>query len=96
MREPDPVRLRDEPESSAVAVEAPGTALLDDFEAGFVVPVHQLVGHLAGGSLVGQLDCLGAEPLNADDGDQGVRQKTADGGVRTEVFELDQLLTPGR
>ena len=73
--------------SAAVAVEAPGPALLDDFEAGLVVAVEQLVRDLAGGRLVGELEGLGAEPLHADDGDEPVRQDAADGGVGLEVFE---------
>ena len=48
VREADAVRLGDEAEQRAVAVEAPGPALLDDLEAGLVVAVEQLVGDLAG------------------------------------------------
>ena len=48
VREADAVRLGDEAEERAVAVEAPGAALLDDLEARLVVAVEQLVRHLAG------------------------------------------------
>ena len=43
VREADAVRLGDEPEQRAVAVEAPRAALLDDLEARLVVAVEQLV-----------------------------------------------------
>ena len=81
VRQADAVRLGDEAEERAVAVEAPGPALLDDLEARLVVAVEQLVRDLAGGVLVGQLERLGAEPLDADDGDQRVREDAADGGA---------------
>ena len=87
VREADAVRLGDQAEERAVAVEAPGPALLDDLEARLVVAVEQLVGDLAGGGLVGELQRLGAEPLDADDGDQRVGQDAADGGVGLELFE---------
>ena len=70
VRQADAVRLGDQAEQRAVAVEAPGPALLDDLEARLVVAVEQFVGHLAGGRLVGQFQGLGAEPLHADDRDQ--------------------------
>ena len=47
VRQADAVRLGDQPEQRAVAVEAPGPALLDDLEPGLVVAVEQLVGDLA-------------------------------------------------
>ena len=85
--EADALRLGDQAEERAVAVEAPGPALLDDLEPRLVVAVEQLVGDLAGRVLVGQLERLRAEPLHADDGDQGIREDAADGGVGLEVFE---------
>ena len=48
VREADALRLGDEAEERAVAVEAPGPALLDDLEARLVVAVEQLVGDPAG------------------------------------------------
>jgi hypothetical protein len=71
MRQADAVGLRDQAEERAVAVEAPGPALLDQLQAGLVVAVEQLVGDLAGRGLVGQLQRLGAEPLDAHDGRPG-------------------------
>ena len=96
MREPDAMCLGDEPESRTVTVEAPRPALLDDLEPVLVVPVEQLVGDLAGGRLVCQLERLRAEPLDADDGDKAVGKDATHGGVRPEVFELDHPRTPGR
>ena len=42
--EADAASLGNETVRGAVAVEAPGAPLLDDFEAGFVVPVEDLLG----------------------------------------------------
>ena len=74
--------LRDEPEEGAVTVEAPGPAVLDDFKAGLVMAVEKLVRHLAAGSLVRQLKCLGPEPLHADYRRQGVRASGRQGRFR--------------
>ena len=88
IRQPNAVRLGDEPEEAAVAVEAPGPALLNDFQARLVVAVQEDVGDAASGILVGQLDGLGAEPLDVHDGDETVGQDAADGGVGPEVEPL--------
>ena len=77
----------------AVAVEAPRAAVLDDLEARLVVAVEQLVGDPAGWRLVGQLERLGAEPLDADDRDDLLRQDAADGGVGLEVFEASHVFS---
>src|SRR5688572_24640123 len=92
MRESDAMRLGNESEPSAIAVEAPRTTVLDDFEAGFIVAVDELVSHFAGGGLVRQFERLRAEPLNVDDGDEGIRQQATHGGVRFEVLELHYTL----
>lgn len=42
----------------------------------------------AGGVLVGQLDDGGAEPLDLDDGDEGVGQDAAGDRAALEVFEV--------
>ena len=42
----DTLRLGDQPEESAFAVEAPGAALFDDLDARLVVAIEQLVRHL--------------------------------------------------
>ena len=76
--EADALRLGDEAEERAVAVETPGPALLDHVEAGFVVAVEQLVGDLPARGLVGQLQGLRAEPLDADDGDRASWQHASD------------------
>ena len=83
----DAVGLGDQAELGAVTVEAPGAALLDQVQPGFVTAVEQFVGHLAAGRLVGQFKSLRAKPLDADNGHQAVRQESADGGVRFEIFE---------
>ena len=88
MRQADALRLGDQPEQGAVAVEAPRPAGFGDFEPLLVVAVQQLVGDLAGGRLVGQLQRLGAEPLHADHRNDAVRQDAAQRGVGLQVFEL--------
>ena len=72
---------------SAVAVEAPRAALLYNLQPRFVVAIEQLVGDLSRWRLVGQLQRLGAEPLDRYDGDQAVRENAADGGVGEELFQ---------
>ena len=88
VRETDAVRLRDEAEEAAVAVEAPRPPDLDHFDAWLVVAVEQLVGDFAVRGLIVQLEGFGAEPLRAHHRDQRVRQNAADGRVRQELFEL--------
>lgn len=97
VREADPVGFGDEAEERTVAVEAPGTALLDDLEARFVVPIEELVGDLARGRLVGQLDRVGAEPLGLDDGDERIRDQAADCGPGRDLLQRcdSLLLRPG-
>ena len=53
-----------------VAIEAPGSAQLGDFEARLVVAVEQHVGYPPGRILVGQFEGFGAIPLHVDDRDQ--------------------------
>ena len=88
MGKADPLRLGDQAEQGAVAVEAPWPPDLDDLEPGLVVTVQQLVGDLAGRRLVGQLERFGAEPLYADHRDEAVGQNAAHRGVGLEIFQL--------
>ena len=74
-------------------VEAPGPADLDDFQVGLVVTVQKLVGDLAGGRLVGQLQRFGAEPLHADDRGDALGQNAAYRSVGLEIFELHAVPT---
>ena len=74
--------------AGAVAVEAPGAPLLDDFEAGLVVPVEDLLGDPPRGRAVDQRQRLGAVPLHAYDLDRAVRENAAHGSVGLEVFEF--------
>jgi len=64
VREPNAVGFGDQPEQGAVAVEAPGAALLDQLQARLVVTVQELVRDLAGPCLVGQLESLAVVPLD--------------------------------
>lgn len=62
--------------------------MFDEVEARFVVAVKELAGEFAGGGAVGKVEGFGAEPLDADDGDDSVGEDAADGGVGVEVFEF--------
>ena len=84
---PNPVGFGYQAEQRAVAVETPGPALLHDLEVRFVVAVEQHIRHSTGRILVGQLERVGTEPLNADDTDDGIRQDPANRGVGLEIFE---------
>ena len=88
MREADAMRLGDEPEQVPVAVEAPRPPLRHDLEPRLVVTIEQLVGDLAAGVLVGELERLRAEPLHADDSDQAIRQDALHRRIRLKVFEF--------
>ena len=76
--EPDAVGLGDEAEGGAVAIEAPGTTLLHQLEARLVVAIEQLVGDLARGVLVGELDHVLTEPASSHDGHHRVSHDAAD------------------
>ena len=91
MRQPDAVRFGDEAEECAVTVETPGATLFDDFDPGLVVPVEEPVGDSSGGVLVGELQGGGAEPLDADDGHQGVGEDAPDRRVGCEGLECAHL-----
>ena len=94
VREANAVRLGDEPEERAVAVEAPRPALLDHLNPRLVVAIEQLVCHLALGRLVGEFQGGGAIPLNIDDGHQAIWQDAPNGGVGFQVFEMSHLTHP--
>ena len=92
MRQANAMGFGHQPEQMAVAIKAPGAALLDHVKARFVVAIQQLVGDPARRVLVGQLQCLGAKPLHTDDGDEALREDAAHGSVRVEVFECAHVV----
>jgi hypothetical protein len=53
VREVDAVRFRDQAKETAVAVETPGPALLDDLKARLIMAVEQLVGDAPSGIFIG-------------------------------------------
>ena len=53
--EADTFGFRNKPEHLPIGVKAPGTTRLSDFDAGFVIPIEELVGDAAVRSLVSQL-----------------------------------------
>lgn len=75
-----------------IAVETPGAAVLDHLEAQLVMAIEQLIGNATRGPFVGQLQSLGAKPLNADHRDRLVAQNASDCGGRLEVFEAGHVL----
>ena len=91
MREANAMRLGDEPEQVAVAVEAPGAPLFNDLDARLVVAIEQLVRDLAFGVFVGEFEGLRAVPLRVDDGDQTIWQDALDRGIGSKVFELAHI-----
>ena len=85
--EADAVGLGDQAEQRTVAVEAPRPSGLGNLEARLVVAIQDLVGDLAGGGLVRQLDRVRAEPLRVDHGDEGVRDEAPDRRSWGQRFE---------
>lgn len=72
VRQADPVSFGHQTEKMPVAIEAPRPALLDDFEAWFVIAVEEGVGYLAIGVFVCQFKRVGTEPLHVDNCNEGV------------------------
>jgi hypothetical protein len=87
VRESDAVRLGDQAEERAIAVEAPRSARLDDLEARLVVAVQDLVRDPAARRAIHERERVGPVPGDADDRDRRVGQDAADGGVRPETLE---------
>jgi hypothetical protein len=79
MCEMDTQGLGGQPEQRAVAIETPRTPLFDDIKVRLSVAVEKLARHLSGGVLVGQLNGVGAVPLNTDDSDDAIRQDAPNG-----------------
>ena len=57
VREADALRFGNQAEQRTITVKTPRAALLDDFQRGLVIPIEKLVGNLAVGGFVGQLEC---------------------------------------
>lgn len=87
MCQADPVRLGYEAEEVPIAVEAPGSALLDDLKARFIITVEKCVGNLAAGVLESQLERIRTEPLYGYDRNLTVREDAANSSVGLKVFE---------
>ena len=87
MRKTYAVRLRDETEQRAVAVEAPRAADIDDLKALLVMPVEDLLRDSAFWAAIHERECIGAMPRDAHDGYRYVRQYAPYGRVGPEVFE---------
>ena len=92
MRQTDTMRFGNQSEQMPVAVEAPRAAVLHNLEARLVMAIEQFIGNTASWSFVGQLQRLGAKPLDADHGDYLVWQNASHCGSGLEVFEADHLV----
>src|ERR1700751_4748219 len=95
MRQTDTMRLGNQAKQVPFAVEAPGATVFYDFKAPLVVTIEQLVGNTASWRLVGQLQRLGAKPLDADHRDNLIRQNAPDCGGWQEVFEAGHIFPGG-
>lgn len=58
----NPVRLRREAEQIAIALEAPDTSGVDDFQPCFVLAIQDVIGDAPVGRLVDDIDAVRAEP----------------------------------
>jgi hypothetical protein len=83
----DAMRFGDEAKQRAFAVEAPGAALFDHLEAGFIVAVENLVGDAASWIPIYESQRIGAVPLHANDRDGGIGENAADGCAGGQVFQ---------
>lgn len=95
-RQPNAVRLGDEPEQVGVAVEAPRPAGVQNFERGFVVAIQQLVAEPPPAVFVGQLDRGRSDPVDVDDGHRAVGQHAPDQHAAREVFEPGRSVAAAR
>ena len=89
----DAVGLGDQTVRGAIAVEAPGAALLHHLQALLVVAVEDLLGDAARRRPIDHGQRLAAVPLHADDLDRTVREQAAHGGAGLEVFEPQEATT---
>ena len=94
MSEADAVRLGDEPEQPAIAVETPRLSLLGYVKAAFISTVQDFIAHQARRVLVRWLQRVVAVPLDADDGDECLGKNASDGDVGLEVFEFHNTRAP--
>ena len=92
VRQPDAVRFRDEPEQISEAVKTPRPPRGCDLKRGLVVAVQQLAAELAGSILVGEVDHLRAEPLDADDSGKAICKDAFDRGAGSQIFKTGHKL----
>ena len=88
MYETDPVGLGNETEERAVTVKTPRSAGFDDFEAGLVVPVKDLVSHAPIGRTIDERQRVRAVPSNTDDHHEGIWQDASNGSVGEKLFKF--------
>ena len=94
--EADPVRLGDEPEQGAVAVERPGPLGGGYLQGGLLVPKDEAALRRSVAVLVDDLDGLVAVPLDADHFGEPLRRDPAHRGPGLYVFEACHAATQAR
>ena len=85
--EADAVRLGDQPEGRAIAIERPRSSLGDWLETGLIVTIEQCGRHVAVGVAVGQLNDIIAIPLARGDGRKPAVDKTPNDRTSHQFFE---------
>jgi hypothetical protein len=83
----DAVSLGNQSEKCTIAVKTPWAPLLHEIQARLVASIEQLVGHPAGGRLVGELKSLGAKPLHTDNRNEAVWEEASYRCIGLKVFE---------
>ena len=86
--------LGDQSKQRTVTVKTPRPALLHELEPWLVVPIEQFVRDLAGGRLVGELECLGAKPLHTDNDHHRVGDYAPHRCTWLKFLELDHAARP--
>jgi hypothetical protein len=88
MSQTNTVRLGHQPEERAIAVETPGAAMLNCFEARFIVSIQDCLIDLTGWRAVDQRERFRSMPLHGDHGYHAIRDDAADDRAGLEVFEF--------
>jgi hypothetical protein len=89
--EPDTVCFGYQPEEVAGSIETPRPPLFDYLDTLLIVTIEQLVGDIAGGILVGELEGIRPEPLHGHHFHEAVRKDASDGGVWPKIFQLTHV-----
>jgi hypothetical protein len=83
-----PLRLGNQAEKFAIAIEAPWPAGFSDFKRRLAIAVKEHDTGLAGRIFVGKLDRGGPVPFDIDHGDKAIRQNASDSGTPLEILQF--------